>query len=321
MYYKKIKSGDTIIEFHNNWLGVETIIVNGQVVSKKSSIMGTDHPFTVMEDGHTIGYVLITKVSQNMEVLIDLKKNGVMEQEDVKVPFGGRPRTPKNPAKKRGVVLLNKYDIDEAIVELNKALKVNAHDPETWFHLACAHSIVEDTKEGFECLKKAVAYHLPDTEEIFNHDMLAFLRMHEAFEAFHQSNFSQYDEALLVTTQTRKKDSKDYPYDFDNKRFTIVQNSANGKADAQTQFRFSQEGDLVTAEYFGGDIRSGKIIAKLIGNQLDMRYQCITSSGELKSGKAMADISVDDRGKIRLHLDWEWLDGDGSGGRSEYVEQ
>ncbi len=43
MYYKKIKTEKNIIEFHNNWLGVETVIVNGQIVSKKTSLLGAHH--------------------------------------------------------------------------------------------------------------------------------------------------------------------------------------------------------------------------------------------------------------------------------------
>ncbi len=32
---KKINIGETVFEFHNNWLGEETVIVDGQIVSKK----------------------------------------------------------------------------------------------------------------------------------------------------------------------------------------------------------------------------------------------------------------------------------------------
>ena len=35
------------IEFHNSYLGTETILVNGKKVSKKYSITGTEHPFKI----------------------------------------------------------------------------------------------------------------------------------------------------------------------------------------------------------------------------------------------------------------------------------
>ena len=194
MQYKKLTSGDIIIEFHNNWLGEETVIVNGQIVSKKSSIWGAHHYFTVMEDGHTVRYVLTTKFDMmTSQVLIDLKKNGQLIHENVRVPYGFKPRTPKNKAKKIGIAKLKEYDLEDAVTELQKALDVNNEDPEIYFHMACAYSILERTEEGFECLKQAVAKGLPDTEIILNHDMLAFLRIHDAFEDFLNSGFKEYE--------------------------------------------------------------------------------------------------------------------------------
>ena len=48
---------------------------------------------------------------------------------------------------------------------------------------------------------------------------------------------------------------------FNNKTFLLVENSANGKVDFQTIFKYQQQGNLVTANYFGGNIQYGKIIA------------------------------------------------------------
>ena len=62
MQYQKITYEDLIIEFHNNWLGEETVIVNGQLVFKGKLHLGADHPFTVMEGGHPAKYILTTKI-------------------------------------------------------------------------------------------------------------------------------------------------------------------------------------------------------------------------------------------------------------------
>ena len=107
---------------------------------------------------------------------------------------------------------------------------------------------------------------------------------------------------------------------FHNKQFALVQNSENGAVDPEVHFHYQQEGDLVTADYAGGPIRYGKIIARLQEDHLDMLYQCLTTENELKAGKALAKITLDDRGKIRLKLNWEWLDAEGRTGVSEYVE-
>ncbi|MEZ5042117.1 MAG: hypothetical protein R2828_19625 [Saprospiraceae bacterium] len=197
MQYQKITSGETIIEFHNNWMGEETVIINGQIVSKKSSVWGTHHHFTVIEKGHSVRYVLTTKVNSLMQVLLDLKRNGTIVHENIPVAYGTIPRKPENTAKKNGIAKLKAYELDEAIEALRLALDIDADDPEIYFYLACAYSVEERTLEGFESLKKAVEHKLQDTEIILNHDMLAFLRMHEAFETFLNSNFTTYDKALM----------------------------------------------------------------------------------------------------------------------------
>jgi len=107
---------------------------------------------------------------------------------------------------------------------------------------------------------------------------------------------------------------------FNNKTFSLVQNSTAGSAGTETKFNYKQEGNMVTADYYGGIIRYGKIIAILKENKLDMLYQCLTVSNELKAGKAMADISVLDDGKLKLQLNWEWLGDNGEKGISEYIE-
>lgn len=197
MYYKKIKQGDTVIEFHNNWLGIETIIVNGQIVSKKGSIMGTEHYFNLIEDGHNARYILTTKVNSAMAVFIDLRKNGEIVQEDIPVGMGSKPREAQNKFKHSGIAKIKEYDIEDGIKDLEEGLAFDAKDPEIFFYLACAYSIQEKPKKGFECLKKTVQYHLQDIEMILNHDMLAFLRMEEPFEDFVNSNFKDYDESKL----------------------------------------------------------------------------------------------------------------------------
>ena len=107
---------------------------------------------------------------------------------------------------------------------------------------------------------------------------------------------------------------------FNNKIFTITENSNIGEADNRTVFKYSQNEDLVTGDYQGGRIRTGKIIARLDGHQLHMLYQCITVDNELKSGKATADITFTEQHKMKLNLHWEWLKASGDKGSSVYVE-
>lgn len=109
-------------------------------------------------------------------------------------------------------------------------------------------------------------------------------------------------------------------FNFNNKTFALLENSNNGKVDTETIFKYKQEGNLVTAEYYGGTIKYGKIIAELKGSELKMLYQCFTTDNQLKAGKAIAKISLTENSKIKLSLDWEWLNEENLKGKSEYIE-
>ncbi|MGL4630900.1 MAG: n-acetylglutamate synthase [Leadbetterella sp.] len=109
-------------------------------------------------------------------------------------------------------------------------------------------------------------------------------------------------------------------YKFHNKKFELVQNSETGQVNSDTVFEYKQEDNLVTADYYGGSIKYGKIIADLKGDELDMLYQCMTIDNQLKAGKAIAKISLTENGKINLRLNWQWLTNGNENGVSEYIE-
>ena len=109
-------------------------------------------------------------------------------------------------------------------------------------------------------------------------------------------------------------------FNFNNKTFSLLENSKNGKVNSETIFKYKQEGNLVTADYYGGTIKYGKIIANLSNKTLNMLYQCITTENELKAGKAIAEISLTNDKKIKLKLNWKWLDKVNDSGISEYIE-
>jgi hypothetical protein len=109
-------------------------------------------------------------------------------------------------------------------------------------------------------------------------------------------------------------------YNFNNKTFALLQNSTGGQVNTQTIFKYQQTGNLVTADYTGGSILYGKIIALLNDNHLEMLYQCITTENELKAGKALAVITLNSEGKMKLTLNWQWLTGNNETGQSEYIE-
>tara|TARA_B100000809_G_C15008920_1_gene484214 strand:- start:683 stop:1024 length:342 start_codon:yes stop_codon:yes gene_type:complete len=109
-------------------------------------------------------------------------------------------------------------------------------------------------------------------------------------------------------------------YNLNDKKFVLLENSENGEVDSTTIFEYQQKDDLVTAKYHGGTIKYGKIIAHIEGDELEMLYQCSTIDNQLKAGKALAKISTTEQGKIKLSLNWEWLNGNDDKGKSEYIE-
>ncbi len=183
MQYLELKSGEITICFHNSWMGVETVEVNGQTYSKKSSVYGAQHFFVINENGKPVNYSLISKVAaDHVSVVVDLFKEGKPVYENIPLPYGSKPKSPALLAKQEGLMRLKMYDIDIAIDEFKKALQTTPNDPEIYFNLACAYSNKEKADEGFDCLRTSIEKGLKDTENILSHDMLAYLRVHPDFK-------------------------------------------------------------------------------------------------------------------------------------------
>ena len=111
-------------------------------------------------------------------------------------------------------------------------------------------------------------------------------------------------------------------FDLNGKIFRSVSNTDNGEVGADTVFRYFQEGNVVTAEYDGGDVVKGHLVANVLPTgQLDMCYHHINSRGEIKIGKCLSTPELTVGGKLKFKEDWQWLSGDMSSGYSEIIEQ
>jgi hypothetical protein len=105
--------------------------------------------------------------------------------------------------------------------------------------------------------------------------------------------------------------------DFNNKKFRSIETTANGEVSGDTIFHYWQEGNVVWANYKGGNITFGNLVAKTDRNgNLDMRYQHVNGEGEIQTGKCKSTPEILEDGKIRLHESWEWTSGDLSKGES-----
>ena len=104
---------------------------------------------------------------------------------------------------------------------------------------------------------------------------------------------------------------------YDNRVFKSAANSETGEVSNETRFYYHQKDDLVWAEYAGGEIVFGNLIAKVIRDDcLEMRYQHLNKSGELMTGKCFSTPEILEDGRIRLYEKWQWTSGDFSAGES-----
>ena len=110
-------------------------------------------------------------------------------------------------------------------------------------------------------------------------------------------------------------------YNLEGKVFAPISNTDNGEVNRGTLFYYHQKGDEVWADYSGGSIRKGHLIAKIIdGGRLDMRYHHINTSGKIMLGKCISTPAFQADGRIKFKENWQWLSDDKSSGYSEIVE-
>ena len=109
--------------------------------------------------------------------------------------------------------------------------------------------------------------------------------------------------------------------DYNGRIFRPVSTAGEGDADRRTLFQYFQEGDLVWANYSGGAVIRGHLIAiaDAEGN-LDMRYHHVNRSGELMTGVCRSTPEVLDDGRLIMHEKWQWTSGDMSSGESQLEE-
>lgn len=104
---------------------------------------------------------------------------------------------------------------------------------------------------------------------------------------------------------------------YNNRKFSPVENSENGETTAETIFEYKQQGNILTSEYKGGEIISGHLIGLVddFGN-IEMRYHQVNKKGELMTGICSSTPEIMPNGKIRLYEEWRWTSGDMSEGKS-----
>ena len=107
------------------------------------------------------------------------------------------------------------------------------------------------------------------------------------------------------------------PLDLDGRVFTTADNSENGDAGGATRFFYRQHGARVWAYYCGGRIRFGLLSAVWTqGGRLEMLYEHVSEDGVHRTGRCTAVPEILEGGRVMMHEEWEWTNGDRSKGKS-----
>lgn len=119
-----------------------------------------------------------------------------------------KPRIKNNPFKKSGLEKYKEYEIEEALEDFKKGLKLQPDDVSLHFNMACAYSLLEDKDEAYKHLSIAVQNGFTDFEKIQTHDDLAFVRIQPEYDSFRSSGYK-----YVSASETPQKRKADEPLD------------------------------------------------------------------------------------------------------------
>ena len=110
---------------------------------------------------------------------------------------------------------------------------------------------------------------------------------------------------------------------YDGRIFVTKTNTSNGEVDSSTRFEYHQsnDGSIVWAEYKGGSILKGFLVATVQSDgSLDARYEHVNLEHVLMTGRCISTPEQLSDGRLRLHERWQWTSGDLTAGSSVVEE-
>jgi len=107
---------------------------------------------------------------------------------------------------------------------------------------------------------------------------------------------------------------------LNDRKFKAIENN-KGLSSSETIFHYFQKGKTITGKYQGGKIIEGFIVGKQVNeSMIELLFQCLTTEDDLLTGESTGVVTENKEGLIELKFDWNWLNGDKSGGESHYIE-
>ena len=103
--------------------------------------------------------------------------------------------------------------------------------------------------------------------------------------------------------------------DYDGRKFRKPDD------DSGTVAHYHQQGELVWAEFAGGEVRRGSLTGvSTPDGTLQLGYTIVLATGEVICGRTVNTPEVSENGRIRLHEAWERYGSHAAAGRS-YLEE
>lgn len=111
------------------------------------------------------------------------------------------------------------------------------------------------------------------------------------------------------------------PINLDGIKMNVISTADNGVVNDKTIFIFTQNDEIVSAEYQGGKIRKGFLVGKLPSpNQLEFSYCQMQIDGKLDNGVSTCQLGKNEKGKITLTEHFEWKSRPGEYGTNVFQE-
>ncbi|MFP3917816.1 n-acetylglutamate synthase [Lysinibacillus telephonicus] len=104
---------------------------------------------------------------------------------------------------------------------------------------------------------------------------------------------------------------------YNGRKFISIENTSNGEVSSKTLFEYTQDGNIISASYSGGEILKGTLIGIVReDSSLEFRYNHVNVKNEIRGGKCISTPEILPDGRIKLYENWKWLDAEETEGSS-----
>jgi len=128
------------------------------------------------------------------------RKEPLSDREQRRTRANAAPKRRKvrsNPYKASGIKKIANFELEDAVLDLENALKIDDQDPDIHYAMASAYSLLEKKDKAYEHLSLAVSYGYKDLDKILKDDNLAYLRIQSDFDEMKSSGFTRAKTAKL----------------------------------------------------------------------------------------------------------------------------